>query len=398
MKPRWVEGILAVLAAGAFVLLVDAYTGETAPLWDGKWYVQLAEQGYAAPRMAPFAYRPGMPLLARWLAAASGLELEASFKLVGRCAAALVLCCAYAGARTLGAAVRPAAFVALVVGLCYHHVRFPLFFWSLVDVGGYALVLLAFWWLWKGWTLRAGLVGAGGLLFKEMLLIPWAVSLLASGSRARRQATKGPWIAFGLTAALGLALFLLPRLFLRVDHSQQWIDPLHKPETIARLWEAPASFARCSTLFSAYLVYWMPTFLLVTPARLRALLPALRPHAPGLVLYMGLLFLLALYGGDNIAVFVSYSVAAQVLVLALLVQVARLEPWECAGVLVCLFFFQHFHRAIPDPAREQEAYLVFYGFGTPSTNARRLLQGGAWLAAMVATRVLVGCSRSRAAP
>ncbi len=396
MKPRWVEGILVLLAAGAFVLLVDAWTGETAPLWDGKWYFQLAEEGYAAQRMAPFAYRPGMPFLAHWLDAASGLDLEQSFQLVGRIAATLVLCFAYAGARTLGAALRPAAFVALVVGLCYHHVRFPLFFWSLVDVGGYALVLLAFWWLWKGWTLRAGLVGAGGLLFKEMLLIPWAISLLELW-RARRRTAGERWLGFALVAVLGLALFLLPRLLLRVDRSQQWIDPLHKPETLARLWEAPTSFARLSTLSAAYLVYWLPTLLLLTPTRLRALLSALRPHAASLALYMGLLFLLALYGGDNIAVFVSYSVAAQVLVLSLLVQVSRLERWELCGTLVCLFFFQHFHRTIPDPAREQEAYLVFYGFGAPSTNARRLLQGGAWLAAMVATRFLVDRTRLRAA-
>src|SRR6185436_7301707 len=264
VRARWPEVLLVLGAAAAFVLLVDAFTGETAPLWDGKWYFELAQEGYAGTRMAPFLYRPGMPFLARGLAAASALDLETSYELVGRVAAALTLVLAYAGARTLQASRSHASFVALVVGLTYHHVRFPLFFWSLVDVSGYALLMLSFWLLWRGWTMRAGAVAAAGLLFKEMLLIPWCVALAEGLRSARRARSRWRWAELAAVAALGLALFVVSRLALRVDHTQQWIDPLHKPETLARLWEAPTSFARCSTLVSACLVYWMPTLLLLT--------------------------------------------------------------------------------------------------------------------------------------
>jgi len=395
--PRWAEGVLVLLAAVAFVVAVDARTGETAPIWDGKWYFQLAQEGYDARRMAPFVFRPGMPFLARWLAAASGLDVELAFKLIGRTAATLVLCSVYAGARALSARAGLAAFVALVVGLTYHHVRFPLFYWSLVDVAGYAVFLLAFWCLWEGWTIRAGLISALGLFFKEMLLIPWIVSLVEGVARTRRRPARPAWLGLAAVAFLGVAVFVLPRLLLEVHQTQQWIDPFHSPETLSRLWEAPASFERISTIVSAYLVYWMPTWLLLTPTRVRALLPALRSHRRSLAVYLGLLFPLVLYGGVNVAVFVSYCVAAQVLVLVRLGQTSRLAHWELLGTLVCLFFFQHFHRTIPDPHVDEQAYLTFYGFGDPALNARRLMQAGAWLAAMGTARFLAGRIRVRAA-
>lgn len=390
------EAVLVLFAAVAFVALVDLRTAETAPLWDGKWYYELAQEGLAARRVSPFVFRPGMPFLSRWLAATGWLELEPSYKLVGRIAATLVLCFSYAGARTLGATLRSSAFVALVVGLGYHHVRFPLYFWSLVDVAGYAFLLLAFVALWRGWIVRAGLIAVLGLFFKEMLLIPWVVSLVEGALRARRRTAARAWLGPAAVALFGLAVFVLPRLFLRIDHSQQWIDPLHAPETLGRLWEAPRSPERWFTVAAAVLTYWLPTLLLVTRARLRAIMPVLREHRRSLGIYGGLLLVLVLYGGTNIAVFVSYSVAAQVLFLATLLRVCRVERWELLYTLGCLFFFQHFHRAIPDPHVQRESYLVFYGLGDPATNTRRLAQASAWLAVMLGSRFLARRARPRA--
>ena len=385
------EALLALLAALLVVLAIASWTGETAPIWDGKWYFQLASEGYGAARMeAPFVYRPGIPYLARGLAAVTGLGTEASFKLVGRAMAVLLLFAAYALGRSQGASPRQSGFIALLVALCHHHVRLPLFYWSLVDVGGFALLVTGFWWIWRGWHLRAAFLCALGLLFKEMLLVPWIaamVELVARGERRRRA-----WVA--APALLGLALFLAPRLGLEIRHSQQWIDP-SQPETLALLWRAPLDPARWSLLLGAALVYWMPTLLLLTRERWRALREALRPRARSLVVYAGLLFPLVMYGGLNVAVFVSYSVAAQVLVLALLLREARPPAWELGLVLILQAFLQHQHQAIPDPHGEQEAFLAFYGLGEPGTNLLRMLAMSGILLAVHLLRAFLSRSRAR---
>ena len=65
-RRAWLEVACVLLGVASFIALADLATTETRPLWDGRYYRNLALHGYGGELLAPFAYRPGMPFLARW--------------------------------------------------------------------------------------------------------------------------------------------------------------------------------------------------------------------------------------------------------------------------------------------------------------------------------------------
>jgi hypothetical protein len=99
------------LAAGAWLVAVDVLTNHTGPLWDAASYVDMAERGVAGNEhlVAPFAYRPAVPLLARSLAGAFGIDVLAAFAIVTRAAVFALLVLVPWLALALGGSSRAAA-------------------------------------------------------------------------------------------------------------------------------------------------------------------------------------------------------------------------------------------------------------------------------------------------
>jgi hypothetical protein len=388
-RRAWLEVACVLLGVASFIALADLATTETRPLWDGRHYRNLALHGYGGELLAPFAYRPGMPFLARWLTLASNLPVDQSFRILGRAAAGLTLLLVYGGARSVGrAGPTMASFVTACTALCYYHVRFPLFFWSMVDVAAYPLMLIAFHWIWRGKIWRAGLLGAFGLLFKEFLLLPWLVAvaqgaLIAWRRRSRRHAARSA-LLFGL----GLAVYVTPRKTLEVERSWQWIDPLNDPEALSKLGTVLTDPAHLVAVLTAVTVYWTPTLMLMTRARWRALTAAVAPYRVALILYLLLLLPLILCGGKNVDIFASYALAAQWPILCgmLSSDEDRLRPLEAALVITALIFVQQWFTAIPDPKAFREAYMSFHGFGGLAVSGARLVEVGAWIAGATVLR------------
>ena len=52
-----------VLGIVAFIALANAITGETRPIWDGRRYYDLSLHRFDGRLVAPFCYRPAMPML-----------------------------------------------------------------------------------------------------------------------------------------------------------------------------------------------------------------------------------------------------------------------------------------------------------------------------------------------
>ncbi|MFO1011008.1 MAG: hypothetical protein U1F29_13170 [Planctomycetota bacterium] len=393
-RPTGREFLVALALAALWILGVDLLTNSTPPLWDAVSYVDVARRGLFGNEhlVAPFAYRPGVPLLARAVAALSGADVLVGFEVVTRVASFATLLLAWRLARALGAGRGPSLGLQAVVALSFFHLKLPLFFPTLVDAGAYPFLLGAMLAIVarRPWTALA--IALVGLLFKEFLLVPCGL-LAWSALRERRFARAA------LVVLLTGAVFLGTRAAIRVERSQQFLD-LSSLESVwiyAR-WTL-LKWERDVNLAFSLASYLLPMLLLATRERWSAWrASAVRARAPwGLAL--GLVLLLALYGGTNVSTFVSYALPVQLAVLSVFAA-AGIARAEFVFVLLALAVFNRVALPLPVPEADLAqpsslAYLdVYAGWGSRLTHATlaRTLELGAWI---VGANVLRFATRRR---
>jgi hypothetical protein len=370
------------VGACLWVWLVAATTSQMQPGWDVGYYVDMARHGVLGnPRLAaPFAYRPGLPLVWAGAARILGLPLDDTIYVVAWVCAVAGLVLAFLLARTVSSSPRDALLATAVTGLSATHVKFPLYYYALVDVAGYVLMIASLLALARGRRRLALGLGYVGLAFKEFLIVP--IVLVAAAEVRRRRPIRRGLLASASILAVAAALVTAPRLLIHVALSYQEIDPLNAPGTLNRLFLNPLDLKRDLNLVLSVLSYCLPLLLLASPRRLRAALGVLGPWRLLLAIYVGIVLVLALYGGTNLLVFVSYAVAAQVMLLALL---GRGVHWsELVLVLVAVAAYNRLLLDFPDPRWDVGAYLDFFpGWWDSRVNAatsQRFMECGAWVA------------------
>jgi hypothetical protein len=359
--------IAAVLLAVLLVAGLDLHTGHLGTQWDTVYYMSIATDGLRGNDQlaAPFAYRPGMPLLARATADLGNVSVERGFEVVGHIAAVGLLVLAFGLARAYTAHTGRALTVMAIIGLSYYHIRYPLFYPTMVDVAAYPLMIAAIWALLKGrfwWCVGLACIG---VFFKEFLVIPAALLILSLVRTYRR--TPSPRVLGQIVIAGGLvgACVLLPRLFIPVYGTVQHIDPLNNPKSLLMIVVTPLYIQRDFNVLYALLAYWLPVLILLTPLRWRRLRDDLAEQRWVLTGYVGLVEVLTLYGGTNIPIFTSYALAAQIVILAVLLRY-EVAAWEIALVFAAVLIFNRVPWTIPQPGVElhtpaHNAHLDFYG-------------------------------------
>ena len=277
-----------LMAAVVLVLAVDMFTNTTGPVHDANAYVDIAENGLLGNEnlVAPFAYRPALPLIVSALSKISSLPVMDSFRIVNRVCAVLVLFMTFVLADAISSRLHHVAIVGVVVALSFHNVKFPLFFYTLVDVGAFWVLLLAFWMLLQRWFGLCLLTCCVGVWFKEFLIVPAVLLMvaLAREYRSGRSLYAGALIALG--SVMMVASVVLPRVLLSTKASYQFFDPVGDPRGFSMLWSVPLNLKRDINLVLSWLSYWMPSLLLVTVARGRAVWERLEGWRLYLVMYV----------------------------------------------------------------------------------------------------------------
>jgi hypothetical protein len=357
-------GLALLLACGLLVAI--GWLGNTieGPVHDARFYVDMARNGVVDnPQLAaPFAYRPAIPWAVGAFSRISGVPVVESFQLASRLGALLGLLASFALARAVSGDLRTALLVMSATALSYFHVKFPLFFYPLVDVYAAPLVLLG---VWAAITRRftaALLLGTLGLFVKEFLVVPLVVMivvLLRDLRTDRSQRDRLAWIAAAIV--FGGLCIALPRALLPLRTSMQFIDPLNAPETLPLLWQAPLDPGRLANLVYSVAAYWLPTAMLLTRRRAQRVAEELGEWKAPLAAACATVLLLALYGGTNLNLFVSYTLPVQVIVLASLPR-QEVKGIEWAGVLVALFLFNRIAIDIPSPYAGREAFFPYVDF------------------------------------
>ena len=362
-----VQWACAVLVALAAVAITDAFTGTIPrPLFDGWFYSDMAANGIAGnPRLvAPFAYRPAGPLIAGFIAELFSVPVPTAFGILARLAAVTTLLLVFGFARSFGAGFRGSLAAETAIAFSCFQLKFPLYFPMLVDVVSYPLVLLAVWALLRRMFVECLLLSCAGMFFKEFLVIPALLVSWCLGSAYRRDRSWRTLLSLGCALALTAVCVAAPRIFIPVVGSRQFIDPIRDPASLSKLMTVPLDWRRDVNLAFSSISYWLPTLLLVTSARLGKLWNAMEAERGLLLAYAGGVLILALYGGTNLMVFVTYTLPVQAIALSRLASGGDVDTREIAFMLAAVLVFNRILLAFPvltpdDPALFR--FVDFYG-------------------------------------
>jgi hypothetical protein len=358
-----IQYLYALIIAILLVCMVAARTNSMPPKYDAIQYVDMARSGVIGnPNLvAPMAYRPGMPFASHVVASVLSVSIENGFRIVGWISSICFLICVFTLSRCFTADYRHALVTMVILGLSAAHIKFPLFFYTLVDVSAYPLIVMSFWALITKRFNLCLLISSIGVLFKEFLAIPLFLVILHIGwtfwhSRSRRNL-----VHFVVALGIGLGVILIPRLCIPVSSTGQFVDPLNNLRTLRNVLVAPLDEARLFNIMYAVAGYWLPTVLLLTRSRFDRVWADLRGiNLWAMSIYLFLVLLLTMYGGTNIFIFVSYSVAVQVVVLALLFRYG-VGVAEVVYVVVVMLLYNKIMLHIPLPNDGFDAYIDFYG-------------------------------------
>jgi hypothetical protein len=362
---------------------------------DGDFYVDMARNGITGnPNLAaPFAYRPGMPFVSHVAANLFSISIEDGFRVVVRISAVLFLMGIFVLSRSFTPDYRHAFLPMIILGLSWQHIKFPIFSYLLVDVAAYPLIIIAFWALVTKRFWLCLFVSGIGLLFKEFLAIPWLLLVLHLASTYWRSKSRHDLILLAVSVGVGLAMILTPRMYIPIVKTFQFLDPMNNIKTLKVVFSAPLDPGRIFNVIFATAGYWLPTFLLLSRPRFNALRADLARHKllPTIWIYLFLVTLLTLYGGHNIYIFVSYSVAIQAVVLVLIVR-HGVSVAEAIFVIAIMVVYNKSMLHIPSPSNGLGDYLDFYGGYASRVNintVKRLLELTTYVAIAVLTRRVV---------
>jgi hypothetical protein len=353
------ETLVALAAAVVTVVALGAVTNRLEPTWyfyDEQAYLKMSVEGLGAvkPVTAPFVYRPGTILLAGAVARVAHVTPARAYAGIAAVALPLFLLALYALARAYTPSRWRAAIGTLIVALSYAATKRLVFNPISPDALGLLLTTVACLLLVQRRLLLLTLVTTVGVCCREFVIVPAiAVALAARGTiglRAPRSLRPLLPLAGGLVAAV------VVRLLLRVDASNQHLDPL-----------APATWHRLLLVFdSRWLVNdvgALATFLwplACVPWRAAPGAPGPARVPPWVVGYGAVLFVVTLFAGTNFVWFAAYFAPLLVVVW---VHKGPARAFGLDLVLLALVVaVNHTLEPIPSPRDFQNyvSYMSFY--------------------------------------
>jgi hypothetical protein len=207
---------------------------------------------------------------------------------------------------------------------------------------------------------------------------------------AQRVLPLGVWA--WLAALAVLAGLWLPRQMIWVALSEADSGPA---ESLRRLLASPLSFWRDVNLLYTLVAYLLPTLALASVGRLVGAWRRLAPYRRMLLVYTGLVLLLALFGGTDLPRFMAYLVVPQTLLLGAMLD-QDIHLLEVSLVLVLTALFNRVVVISLPSAPSMDFFLDFYGGYGDRVNLATLLRTGELIGYLVLVRLVRGRLARRA--
>lgn len=366
--------VIGIAIAIAAVVFVDLLTNTVFPAaqHDSIYYLDVAANGLIGnPNLvAPFAYRPLVPMLVGAIVSVTGADLEVVFLWTTRLSVVLLLYSVWALAFSVSRRALPAATVTIIAAMSFHVAKVPLFWYTLIDVEACLVMVWALHALLRGRPVLCLLLSCVGMLMKEFLIIPALMALIVMATnRAPRRLS--PLL---LSSALLIATIALPRLLLPIAESFQAVDPMHSADWLANL---QASFApsRMSRVGFSLLSFLAPALMLISKQRLANLCMVPRSHIMLAVGYLLAVATLSLLGGSGIPRFALYLLPLLAIATALLLRSehatrTRVAVAELIVVAAATFWFNRMWVTLPHPTYSLIQYVEIFGGHAAGSDAR----------------------------
>ena len=361
--------------------------------WDFKYYIDIATFGIIDNDrlVAPYVYRWLSPILASWIQTFFGVSLVKGFLWQAYLGATAQLFLLFLLLRHFQVKWHKAYLVMLLFACSMYHVKFLLFDVYRPDHLAYPLMLLAVLLYFKRQFLGMALVCAIGLQCREFLVIPSGLFVLERAwtfwnrSCSLRDITE----AAGVFVIISLAV-LIPRLWIPVIASDQYIDFAHNPSAVwQNLNEAVLQIKRQANVFFALLAYLLPLALLWTRKRWAQVWCRLFPIRWYLVGFSVFVCVLTVFGGTDYARFVTYLVVPIAIVMGRMLE-QKIHPLEIIWLVIAMLSF---HQVFADfPIWDRWQYLDFYGGWKDRFQEQSLLrirEWGFWVLGAVCLRWLL---------
>ncbi|MFH1185214.1 MAG: hypothetical protein V1755_09290 [Chloroflexota bacterium] len=171
----------APAAALVLVTVIDLFTNSIDMQrfsWDFRYYIAIAEHGFAGPAASPFAYRYLTPMLARGASLVLQLPIEGGFAALAYFGSAAQLLAVFLFTRWYTRSARGAWVAALITGFSLFHVKFLLFDTFRPDRLAYPPILLQAYFALTGKSVRRN--------WASVLRIAESAAFLAVGMPCRR--------------------------------------------------------------------------------------------------------------------------------------------------------------------------------------------------------------------
>lgn len=386
-KP-WLAIALAILA----VVAIRLSTPLIQPMNDGLEYLKVATEGLDpdAQLGAPFVYRFAVPLTVHGVSLLTGADPLVIFPVVVFIACVALLVAVYLVAILSGASREHAILILVFIASAVFVIRFPLYHPYSVDVEALLIAFAAFVCLFQRSYGLAVAVSLLGLLFKEFMLAPvLALIGLFFAQYLRTKSIRPLWWTL-LVIALALVVFFLPRLLIPITYgfgASLKIQARAPSQTmylsdLRTLLSWPPRLGVPVNLLLALVSFWLPALMLMTRARCRSVWQALGSNRIVIVLWMVAVLALALVGGTNIMIFVTYSAPVLVLVLSLLLRGGISKP-EMVVALIATVLFNRMIFSTGMPGADLDLEIGFYGafwWVLSNVTAWRFAEVAAWIA------------------
>ena len=340
--------VSVLLAAVCLVAALSVLTNRMAARWDMWYYRDMATNGLAGNLhlATPFAYRPIVPLTIYGISHTLHTDPETTFHAATHVIAVILLVLAFYWTRSFGASELAAWCGMLALALNYVMVRYPLLTGSMIDIYAYVYLLIASWCLFRRRFYPTLLLCSVGLFLKEFMVVPILTQAAVLLVETPRKRWLSLWLPLGLSA-FAIAFYIgLTRVTIPVYESFDHIDP-HHPETLRFLITHPLSPKRWFNIVYSYLSFWLPCLLLMTRDRWQSIREQLAPYGRTIGFFAFFQLVLLMYGGNNLFIFVGYSLPILLLVMWVIVDRGSPQPWELILVLVVLIVFNRIGAHIP---------------------------------------------------
>jgi hypothetical protein len=365
MKKNITQVVIAIFIALLTVSIINQLTNRVDMMqghsWDFIYYKDMVENGFLGNDhlVVPYAYRFLTPLSVSFIVKVTHWTITKAFKMFSLICVFAEIFGVYLLSRQLKFRFSTSLILMLTVAFSLFNVKFLLFDPYRPDPIAYVLLLAALILFLRRKYALSVLISAIGLLVREALLIPILICLYYLAEEWWQHRKKYSLILkIGAIVVVTVLAIVLPRVLIPVTGTQQVLDPVNDPKFFKVLFGSWIDLKKWFNLIFNVMAYFLPVWLLFSPARLKESWKRIGKLKPAMIIYFAGAFMIIMYGGTDMMRYVTYLFIPLVFILGNILE-QNISILESGFMLLMTLLFNKI--LLQFPVWDFNSYLDFHG-------------------------------------